>query len=151
MFMIVRRGMKEICHVALGGHITHNAALLYCMGWGTGGSRLSTVLCSLTPITLFVLFMSHPLSPDALCNPGPVNAVHRVPGEPRVAPTSWWPPLAGAVRSSCIVRWEAPWPGWFHPGDVHFSQDHFHPPPLPYISQPCHGLWAKGSNQAKTK
>ena len=67
-------------------------------------------------------------STKALCNPG--NVVHRVKFEqshPRTMVAA--ARRAGGVRSSCLVHWEEPWPRpcLFHPGDIHFSQDHCHP------------------------
>ena len=41
---------------------------------------------------------------------------------------SWRPPLNGGLRAR-PSHWGSPCPdcAWVHPGDVHFSQDHFHP------------------------
>ena len=71
-------------------------------------------------------------STDALCNPGLVDGVHRVP--PGMRQTSAPPPescdhrwLEGCYSdASCTGR--LPWTGWFPPGsqDVWFSQDHLH-------------------------
>ena len=48
-------------------------------------------------IPLFILSKCHPPSPDALRNPGLVNAVHRIIGRSRIAPRNGWPPLVGGV------------------------------------------------------
>ena len=42
-------------------------------------------------------------------------------------PGSWLPPRADEVRPSCLVHWEAPLPGLFHPDGVHSSQDRSYP------------------------
>ena len=55
-------------------------------------------------------------------------------------PASWGPLLAGGVRPSRLMHWKAPWPRWFHPGDVHFSQDHCHSPILYPMAMQCNGL-----------
>ena len=86
------------------------------------------------PIPLFRLSTRHPHPPT----PHVIRAwwTSSIGKEADIesSPGSWRPPLAGGIRSSCLMRWWLTfWPGRFRPGDVHFSQDHYHPRPLSHI------------------
>ena len=54
----------------------------------------------------------HPPSPNAICNPGLVDVIHRGKGRPRVAPGSRWPSLASGVRTR-LCALGSPWPDWY--------------------------------------
>ena len=77
-----------------------------------------------------------------------MDVVYQVCGGPRVAPGTWWSPLAGGLRTICLVRWNLCILARMI--DVHFSQD---PRFIPsYITYPCNGVIRPESfNPTKTK
>ena len=87
---------------------------------------------NVAPVHLFILSKWHPPSPNTLCNPALVDVVHQMWDGPRAPPepaaVAGWrnaSQLPGALAGKLLQ------PRRFHPGNVHFSQDHCHPPPPP--------------------